>query len=154
MSATDTTAARAPSARDAGAISIVFASDGSGALGEFIATLLVVDAHGRRAGFDPATGQVVQEIPGAWYGDETIEDPEEEGSGAAARTLEIGAPGPGSYTLTVRATKTGTYDLSIRGYDARLEPSGQEFSRVAISAGEVHSYVLTFDPASGVTVIR
>jgi len=48
----------------------------------------------------------------------------------------------------------GAYDLSIRGYDARLEPSGQEFSHIAIAAGEVHSYVLNFAPATGVTVVR
>jgi len=150
--AIDTAAARAPVRQDGGAISVVFSSNGVGALGEFIATLLISDAHGRRTGFNPATGQVVQEIPRAWYSDETIEDPEEEGSGAATRTIEMTTPEPGTYTLTVRAMAEGTYDLSIRGYDARLEPSGGEFSGVAIGSGEVHSYILTFDPASGITV--
>lgn len=138
--------------RGTGSISIVFSSQDGGALGEFIATLLITDPRGRRTGLDVASGATLKEIPRAWYDDEVIEDPQEEGSGMATRVIEITAPEAGSYTLAVQAGERGTYDLSIRAYDFRLEPSGREFRDVAIEAGEIHSYVLTFDPASGVAV--
>lgn len=155
LPATDSTVPRVPESgdpRDRGAIRIVFASNGGGALGEFIATLLLTDPQGRRTGFDPASGDTLREIPRGWYDDEVIEDPMEEGSGAATRGIEITAPEAGAYTLTVRATVPGTYELSIRGYDVRLEPSGRSFSHVPITAGTVHTYLLNFAPDSGVTV--
>lgn len=54
----------------------------------------------------------------------------------------------------MHGTARGTYDLSIRGYDSRLEPSGQEFSDVAIDAGVVHSYTIYFFRVSSVRVER
>jgi len=150
--ALESAAVTVPDRQDQGAIRIVFASDGGGGLGEFIATLLLTDPHGRRSGFDPASRDTLQEIPHAWYGDEVIEDPEEEGSGAATRGIEITAPEPGTYTLTVNATAPGSYDLSIRGYNERLEPSGRTFGDVAIGAGETHAYVVAFALDAGVTV--
>jgi hypothetical protein len=149
--AADTARAGTIDPRDRGAIQIVLSSDGA-ALGEFIATLLLRDPRGRRTGFDAASGDALQEIPRAWYDDEVIEDPEEEGSGAATRGIEITAPEPGTYTLTVTGTAGGTYDLSLRGYNTRLEPSGRQFADVAIGAGNVHTYIITFAPDSGLTV--
>lgn len=146
----DSASAGAHDASQRGAISIVLLSDESPGPDEFTATLLMRDAQGRRAGFDPASGQVVSEIPGATYSDEVIEDPEVEGSGAGGRGLELTGPEPGEFTLLVQGTARGTYDLSIRGYNARLEPSGREFSRIAIEPGAVHRYVLTYDASSGV----
>jgi len=145
------TAAEASPPRDAGTISIVFSSDDGGALGEFIATLLIADPNGRRTGHDAASGVTLAEIPNGWYDDEVIEDPEDEGSGAAARTIEITSPEPGAYTLMVHATGRGTYDLSIRGYNSKLEASEREFTDVSIEPGDVHSYVVTFDPGSGIS---
>ena len=138
--------------RDVSAISIVFSSDASGALGEFIATLLIADGQGQRTGFDVASGDTLQEIPRAWYGDEVIEDPVEEGSGIATRTIEIMSPARGTYTLSVHATGGGTYNLSIRGYNTAVEPSTRAFRTVTIEAGATHSYVIAFDPVSGIAV--
>ena len=143
-------AAREP--QESGVISIVFSSDADGPLGEFIATLLITDGRGRRTGFDVASGDTLQEIPRSWYGDEVIEDPLEEGSGAATRTIEIRSPETGAYTLTIHATARGTYDLSIRGYNTRLEPTTRTFHGVAIESGEVHTYAIEFDPESRITV--
>lgn len=147
----DTGGVAPPSPHDRGAMRIVFTSAGGGALGEFIATLLLTDPRGRRSGVDVASGDTLQQIPGAWYDDEVIEDPEEEGSGAATRGIEITAPEPGAYALTVHATAPGTYDLSIRGYDRRLEPSERTFTDVAIRAGDVHTYGIGFSLDSGIT---
>ena len=146
--ATDIPAARVPADSEAGAIRIVFSSNAADGAGELIASILVSDARGRRAGFHPATGQVMEEIPGAWYGEDN------KGAEGTARILEIAAAEPGAYTLILHATKAGTYDLSIRGYDAQQQPTGEQFANVAIGAGQIHSYIFSFDPASGVTVIH
>lgn len=146
--ATDIPAARVPADSEAGAIRIVFSSNADGAAGELIASLLVSDARGRRAGFHPANGQVMEEIPGAWYGEDN------KGAEGTARVLELAGAEPGAYTLIVNATKAGTYDLSIRADDASQQPTGEQFTNVSIDAGGIHSYIFSFDPASGVSVFH
>ncbi len=140
------------SPRGAGSISIALSSDDDRELGEFITTLLMIDPTGRRTGHDAARGVTRTEIPNAWYEDEVIEDPLEEGSGMATRHLELTSPDPGTYTLSEDATERGRYDLSIRGCNTRLEPSGREFRRVEIGMSETHTYVVEFDSSSGITV--
>jgi hypothetical protein len=155
IAATPRDSARPPVGRLAepanGALQIGLSSD-AGALGEFVATLLLTDPHGRRAGIDPATGDTVEQIPGASYADEVIEDPGQEGAGMASLQLEVMAPDSGSYLLAVQGIATGRYAITIRGYNTALEASGREYEGISISPGEVHRYIVEFDPARGAEV--
>ncbi len=63
--------------------------------------LLLTDDSGRRLGYDPATGQILSEIPGGLYG-HAPEFPVE---------LYIYQPTPGVYTLTIIGRSMGEYAI-------------------------------------------
>ena len=68
----------------------------------------IVDPLGRHLGFDPATGQMVNEIPSAEFGVESIDD-----SGDDPFYLYIPQPINGLYSIDVNGTGDGTYHMVI-----------------------------------------
>jgi PKD repeat protein len=63
--------------------------------------LLVIDSLGRRLGYDPGSGQILQEIPLGFYAHPTGEPVE----------FAIYEPVAGDYTITVTGTGSGPYTL-------------------------------------------
>ncbi len=72
--------------------------------------LLVIDPQGRKLGFDPATGQVVREIPNAVYTQPGVEP----------QMILIGQALPGPYQFTATGYDTGAYSFTV----ARVGPQG------------------------------
>lgn len=79
------------------------------------ADVLVTSPDGKRAGFDPVTGQFLSEIPGSSYSDEGgIEA--DDGSGRTTpefRSLQISVPVGGEYQILLSGTGTGAYRMEI-----------------------------------------
>jgi MYXO-CTERM domain-containing protein len=81
--------------------------------------LSVVDPAGRRAGFDPATGQTLLEIPGASYVTAGFADP----TGVIppdpdpAKVLVVSEPAVGTYRFRLVGTGDGPYTLNFKGFD-------------------------------------
>jgi hypothetical protein len=70
---------------------------------EYGAQLLLIDSQGRKSGYDPATGQVLDGIPGAVYVNDSITDATDNSPDAAeaeSRVLDIQSQGSEQYSLT------------------------------------------------------
>lgn len=65
--------------------------------------ILVTDPSGARVGYDPATGEVVNEIPGAMYS----------GPGTEPQIITIPSPLPGVYIIDRYGIGTGPYTIAI-----------------------------------------
>jgi hypothetical protein len=93
-------------------------------------TLLVTDAQGRRAGIDPETGQVVNEIPGALFD-----------MHAEPKYLVIPDAQPETYTITVVGTNDGEYTLRMT--QVSPEEGIQEHEQSdTIAPGEQHTVTI------------
>jgi hypothetical protein len=111
--------------------------------------LYVTDPLGRRAGYDPVTGTVYNEIPDASYDTElgledaeTGEPPEDFG-----RSLELYGDADGEYTLSVTGTATGTYTAEMWSFDLGGNYPKTELGPIPTSQGEVHTYLIDFHKA-------
>jgi hypothetical protein len=70
--------------------------------------LLVTDVNGRRTGFDPSTGSILQEIPGSTYSGEALQNVETGGpSNETGHQMQIDNPSPGPYQVIVTARQPG-----------------------------------------------
>ncbi len=114
--------------------------------------LFLTDPLGRRLGFDKATGQMVNEIPGGSYGEEpelsldpTFVDPD------PTKVLSIyNNVANGAYKLDVIGTGTGTYDLTFMFEDANSNPfGGKGINKVPVTLGAVHTYTFNYNSAPG-----
>jgi hypothetical protein len=111
--------------------------------------LYVTDPQGRRAGYDPVSGAVYNEIPNASYDPElgiedaeTGEPPEDFG-----RSLEVYGDVDGQYTLTVTGTATGSYTAEMWSFDLGGNYPKNELGPIPTSPGEVHTYLIDFHKA-------
>jgi len=90
-----------------------------------VAETLVIDSAGRKTGFDPASGQVVEQIPNSTYFRDSLQD-DVTGAPATETThlTEIFQPAQGGYQIVVTGLKLGTYSLSSRMFsqDGRSQP--------------------------------
>ena len=111
--------------------------------------LLVTDGQGRRTGYDPATGTVYDEIPGAAYDSTAESDPEDPTFvGHTTREFEFMRAPAGRYTVTVTGTGDGTYMLDMNTWSRTNAQGKVVFADVPIATGVKHSYNFDFDPAS------
>ncbi|MBC7251042.1 MAG: hypothetical protein H5T62_12255 [Anaerolineae bacterium] len=104
-------------------------------LGWSPADVLVTDPLGRSVGYDPVAGQIVNQIPGAFY----------TGNGADEEFILIPGDLEGDYTVTASGTGTGLYAVSAH----RVDSSGvQEIGIVSgtIAPGQVVSGAVTWAP--------
>jgi PKD repeat protein len=97
--------------------------------------LLVIDPQGRKLGFDPATGQVVREIPNAVYTQPGVEP----------QMILIGQALPGDYQFTATGYDTGAYNMRV----VRVGPQGPvplaQFDGET-TAGQQHQHGFGLDP--------
>jgi parallel beta-helix repeat protein len=95
------------------------------------ANLLITDPSGRRIGADPATGQSVNEIPGAFY------------SGPDAEPEQIIIPNPiiGSYSIALKGTTSGCYTLAAEYFMAN-RTSVRTFNETEISYIEAWNIIM------------
>ncbi len=97
--------------------------------------LLITDPQGRRLGYDPATGQVLREIPNAIYTSPDLEP----------QIVYLAEPLPGSYTLTASGYDQGDYLIradQIAG-DA-VSPRGVFLGETV--TGQQDTFTIMFDP--------
>ncbi len=80
-----------------------------------IGEILVIDQSGRKTGFDPLTGHIIEQIPNSVYFRDALQD---DITGAlpneVSHFVEISQPLPGEYQILVNGLKLGTYSLSSR----------------------------------------
>lgn len=124
---------------------------------------LLVDAQGRRVGYDPVSGQVVNEISNAMYINAEIVPPGAEPTGIIKRTLFVSEHADGSYRLLVIARPTApkttdpspasAFNISTFGFDRQFHRSEMEVYG-KILPGEVVEYQVQFLPDEGKLLIE
>ncbi|HWS16343.1 MAG TPA: PxKF domain-containing protein [Candidatus Methylomirabilis sp.] len=92
------------------------------------AEFLLTDPAGRRAGYDPVSGAVVNEIPDFEYGPERIDDAETGEPGHEVKVLYIGRPLPGAYDVKVIGTGSGGFNLSVVALDNAADKTFNAFT--------------------------
>jgi len=103
------------------------------------ANLLITDSEGRRAGFDPSTGQVILDIPGSAYS----------GPGSEPQFVAVPNAIDGGYTVQANGTAEGGYHLDILSADTQGALRTVHLAD-STSAGEVHNYVVHHSTADAV----
>ena len=87
--------------------------------------ILVVGPLGRRTGYDPATGMVLQEIPQSVYFLDALENSDLTGAPGSdtAHQVEIYQPLPGNYQVLLSSPGAGAYQLGIKSYSQNGTPA-------------------------------
>ncbi|MEM3906611.1 MAG: ABC transporter substrate-binding protein [Nitrososphaerota archaeon] len=94
--------------------------------------LYVTDSEGRTVGFNPETGEVLNEIPGARY------------SGPTAYGETIVIPGPeGTYDIRLIGVSEGRYVLRVERVDMASGQLTYQTFRGEVETGTVHGYEAT-----------
>lgn len=111
------------------------------------AELLVTDPNGQRAGKDPVSGIVYDEIPGGSYFQEGLSSDalETPPPPHEVKHLWISQPVIGQYNIKVVGTNSGSYVFDSLVYDAQEQSHTQTFSGNTQS-GLVSEYILNFTP--------
>ncbi len=111
---------------------------------------LVTDPNGRRTGYDPKTGNMLDEIPQSSYITQTLADalypnnPTTEIKG-----FYTGAPMAGPYRVNTVGTGSGSYTLTFIG----TNQIGASTSQVLIgqtTLGQTKTYQITYTPTGGI----
>ena len=102
---------------------------------------VVIDPLGRKAGLDPTSGQLWNEIPGATYLLENIvaNGNRSEGNYRSSKFLEVSVPLDGAYQIQVIGTGTGSYKLNISTGDWRGVTTSEVYTGQAVP-GSVDNY--------------
>ena len=115
------------------------------------AELLLIDPLGNKVGFDPATNQVVNTIPGSTYWkdgsyntDPAYVDPDPD------KNIMFNHAVAGKYQLKVIGTGAGTYDLEFVMADVKGNTIvAKNILDVPITPGAVHAYTFNYNSAPG-----
>jgi hypothetical protein len=107
------------------------------------AEFLLTDPAGRRAGYDPVSGTVVNEIPDFEYGSERIDDAETGEPGHEVKILYIGRPLPGAYDVNVIGTGSGVFNLSVVALDNAADETFNAFTGTA-APSRVYDYRIDY----------
>jgi hypothetical protein len=89
------------------------------------ATFLIEDPYGRRTGKDPATGQVLQEIPNSAYFEDRISNViTGKASTKISHQIQLSQPLEGIYGLTVIGLQPGPFEVIVRVFseDGSAQP--------------------------------
>lgn len=114
---------------------------------------LVTDPAGRRTGYDPQTGQYVQEILDSSYGIEAIGATDGTGGHIETLMFETGAPIAGTYSVQLIGIGTGEYQIDFVGYDSGGSSSQQTIiGAIADTARISLTLVYSSTPGSQITV--
>jgi hypothetical protein len=106
------------------------------------ANMLLVNPLGKRVGFDPATQQIVNEIPGAYY----------IGPNDEPEALSVGVPDISGWKLIVTGTGNGSYSLDAEVVDPST-PISQTVT-LTTSPGQVDTYYIVDPNTSGGQLIK
>jgi hypothetical protein len=96
---------------------------------------LITDPLGRKIGYEPVSGQVVNEIPGAFYS----------GNASAIEFILIPGDHEGNYTITTTGTSSGTYAVLAH----RVGAAGVQFlggTQGTAVPGQVVTATVTYAP--------
>lgn len=118
------------------------------------AEILVTDPQGRRTGVDPATRELLREIPGATYDEDGISVParspcgvpDEEELEVTPKLVIQSAPG-GDYRVTVVGKAAGAYTLDIDQYptDMRQPSRSLQPGQGTIEMGQTETFVVRIE---------
>ena len=102
---------------------------------------VVTDPLGRRTGYDPNTNTFYSEIPGASYGDQSIDTPEEPEYSPETLVAERYFLSPsdtpvGAYRIKTYAVESGNYYLDIRTTDANGFVNDTNYMKGNLAAGQ------------------
>ena len=114
--------------------------------------LLITDPLGRRIGYDPATGTILNEIPNADYFMETLAPNGGSGQGGNAlqsKNLVLYTPEEGAYTIQVSGTGIGPYQVLSTALTQEWEVSEAITSGEA-SAGSLDIIQISYSASTGV----
>jgi hypothetical protein len=104
---------------------------------------VVVDPLGRKSGYDPTTGKVWNEIPGATYLYEGLA-PEDGGTPKFAKTLSIPEPLDGKYESVLYGTGSGSYKFEVSNMDWQGAAMEKLYSGT-VSTGQVVTYTVGYN---------
>lgn len=108
--------------------------------------LLITDPLGRKLGKDPINNIEYNEIPDAFYLNETIDNQKEPGLLLSEKkAIYINNPLDGKYNLKVIGTDLGIYSLNILSYDNQGS-STLKFFNVKTQPNLINEYNLNIDP--------
>ncbi len=106
------------------------------------AELLLTDSQGRKTGYDPLTGTIVEEIPGSSYAQATgIATSQTTDADGSPKVLTITAPDDDLYTLSVIGTGDGPYHLSVDTGGGSAD-SQIEYTTGDTTDGAIDTYVI------------
>jgi cytoskeletal protein CcmA (bactofilin family) len=104
--------------------------------------LLVIDTQGKRTGYDPSNGDIIEEIFESSYGDEIpIDEP-------IYKWLHIPRPFRGGYTLYVIGKDTGTYEIEINAINDTGDFYVKKISG-SITQNEIKKIFINYSPTPG-----
>ncbi len=106
--------------------------------------LVITDPLGRRLGFDPNTSTSIHEIPGAFYGTQSInntgEESQENSVLVAERYIAISQDTDipsGNYSIQVYGLESGEYHIDYRGFDSTGTTNNSSLKTGSIQAGQL-----------------
>jgi len=104
--------------------------------------LLLIDGNGHRVGYNPENGNIVEEIAGGTYTEESyLED-------LTYKWLDVGNPPDGRYTLYIIGKGSGSYNVSINAYDKQANTTQLEI-KGAILPGQIKSVFVDYTQEVG-----
>lgn len=107
---------------------------------------VVTDPLGRRSGYDPATGQVLDEIPLGEYFEDAIVGNGDPDSGVYLSSLvfEVNDPVDGIYAYTIYGTGTGSYEINATTYNWHGD-AVVRYEEGQIAVGEALDYEVPYE---------
>lgn len=121
------------------------------------AEFMLTDALGRRTGYDPRTGQIIDQIPGASYEGMSIVPPGAQPDGVIRRTLYIPRDAARNYTLQVSQSRTvlsdtniptaSSFEVTITGFDPQFNRADSHISGVVLT-GQTVQFDVDFQPGT------
>jgi len=125
------------------------------------AELLLTDAQGRRVGYNPATGQIIREIPNSFYYDSKIIPPGGQSDGIIERNLFLPNGAGGNYVVKVIGASAAAsinasgaasdFIIDIVGFDSQFNLAEATISG-AVQPGSITTFDVTFSPGQEIRV--
>jgi hypothetical protein len=119
-------------------------------------TVLMTDPQGRKAGVDPATRQIVQDIPNSFSDVDYVENRYTgEKEAEAYQRINIEPAAKGEYVIEVRGLQPGPFSVNVSALSSNGSSAPSKELEGLISEGEKRTLRLSFDPApqAGLTLV-
>lgn len=110
----------------------------------------VTNALGRRTGYNPNDGSIIQQIPDSYYSYSSVDDNETDEQIHQYKELFINNPTDGDNVLEVIGTANGTYSLCICTYDSENNSSDITIPDIPISKGDRHFYNFSYPSSEAI----